>query len=174
MPTKKTTKKKEMNQESDATENFLQIFRVIVILCITASIGYFVYINIVSDQPNHPFKLGLDLAGGSHLVYEADVTKINPEDVGDLMNVLRDVIERRVNIFGVSEPIVQVERSSVVSKERVERLVVELPGVTDVSVAVEEIAVASQVLGECGHCRQPTRPDLPRDAVRSGSGSDAQ
>jgi protein-export membrane protein SecD len=55
------------------------------------------------------------------------------------MNVLRDVIERRINIFGVSEPIVQIEQSSFVTDEPIERLVVELPGVTDVADAVREI-----------------------------------
>src|SRR5690606_38542660 len=60
-------------------------------------------------------------------------------EIPELMNVLRDVIERRVNIFGVSEPIVQVESSSFVTDEPSHRLVVELPGVTDVSQAIEEI-----------------------------------
>ena len=55
------------------------------------------------------------------------------------MSVLRDVIERRINVFGVSEPIVQVEQSSFVSDEVKQRLVVELPGVTDVNKAIEEI-----------------------------------
>ncbi|MDA8597107.1 protein translocase subunit SecD, partial [Candidatus Pacebacteria bacterium] len=50
-----------------------------------------------------------------------------------------DVIERRVNIFGVSEPIVQVEQSSFVTEEPIERLVVELPGVTDVTEAIRQI-----------------------------------
>ena len=55
------------------------------------------------------------------------------------MNVLRDVIEERINIFGVSEPVVYLESSSFVSNERSERLVVELPGVTDIEEAVAEI-----------------------------------
>jgi len=59
--------------------------------------------------------------------------------VPQLMSVLRDVIERRINIFGVSEPIIQVEHGSFVTDEPTERLVVELPGVTDVSEAIAEI-----------------------------------
>lgn len=121
------------------SETFIRRFHAISVLAIIAALGFFVYSNTVGENPAHPFKLGLDLAGGSHLVYEADVSKIAPEEVPDLMNVLRDVIERRVNIFGVSEPVVQVERSSFVSEEQVERLVVELPGVTDVTQAVAEI-----------------------------------
>jgi protein-export membrane protein SecD len=73
------------------------------------------------------------------LVYEADVTKVDPKEVPKLMGVLRELIEKRVNAFGVSEPIVQVESSSFVSDTKSERLVVELPGVTDVAAAIDQI-----------------------------------
>jgi len=52
------------------------------------------------------------------------------------MDALRDVIERRVNLFGVSEPIVQVEKGGRFAGVSEERLIVELPGVTDVAEAV--------------------------------------
>lgn len=117
----------------------VRIFYALVTLAISAAIAFFVYQNVFTEGTKYPFKLGLDLRGGSHLVYEADVTGINPTEVSELMNVLRLVIERRINIFGVSEPVVQVESSSLVSGERKERLVIELPGVTDVSQAVAEI-----------------------------------
>lgn len=86
-----------------------------------------------------PFHLGLDLSGGSHLVYEADVSGIAPGDVDDAMSSLREVIERRVNVFGVSEPVVQVEESSFSGETR-HRLIVELPGVTDLSEALSTIS----------------------------------
>lgn len=124
---------------ADSTDGILRAFRAVLVIIMAGLIGWFVYSNATTPEAKHPFKLGLDLAGGSHLVYEADVSKVQPEEVSDLMNVLRDVIERRVNIFGVSEPIVQIEESSFVTDEPVQRLVVELPGVTDVSAAVEEI-----------------------------------
>jgi len=117
----------------------IRLFYALVMVGLGLLIGYFVYQNIVTEDSKYPFKLGLDLAGGSHLVYEADVSSINPTEVSGLMNVLRDVIERRVNIFGVSEPVVQVEQSSFVSETQSNRLVVELPGVTDVATAIEEI-----------------------------------
>ncbi|MEX0918247.1 MAG: protein translocase subunit SecD [Candidatus Paceibacterota bacterium] len=119
--------------------SFIRVFYALVVLACGAAIAFFVFTNTTNENARFPFKLGLDLAGGSHLVYEADVSSIAPEEVSQLMNVLRDVIERRVNIFGVSEPIVQVEESSFVSENPSHRLVVELPGVTDVSAAVEEI-----------------------------------
>lgn len=123
-------------QESNVV---VRIFYAGLMLAIGAGIIFFVYSNVVNSETKYPFKLGLDLSGGSHLVYEADVSKIATDDVPELMNVLREVIERRVNVFGVSEPIVQVERSSIVSGERKERLVVELPGISDVEQAVQEI-----------------------------------
>src|SRR3990167_4749191 len=78
-----------------------------------------------------PFRLGLDLSGGSHLIYKADVSAVPSDQVDDLMNALRDVIERRVNTFGVSEPVVQVQGGSFVSGGE-EQLIVDLPGVTDI------------------------------------------
>ena len=129
----------EQKKDSASTDATIRAFYALVVLLMGALIGFFVYTNTINPEAKYPFKLGLDLAGGSHLVYKADVSEVDPADVNDLMNVLRDVIERRINVFGVSEPIVQVEQSSFVSEEQVERLVVELPGVTDVSQAIEEI-----------------------------------
>jgi protein-export membrane protein SecD len=124
---------------SPATAAFLRGFRAVVLLGLVAALGWVVWHNATAEDAKRPFKLGLDLAGGSHLVYEADVSGVDPAEVPGLMATLRDVIERRINIFGVSEPIVQVERSSFAADVPVERLVVELPGVTDVAEAVAEI-----------------------------------
>jgi len=61
-------------------------------------------------------------------------------DVDNAMQSLRDVIERRVNIFGVSEPLVQVEQGGLSAQAGGEqRLIVELPGVTDVDEAVKQL-----------------------------------
>lgn len=128
-----------MSEKNSNTDTFLRFFRAGIVVLIISGIGWFVYQNATAENPTHPFKLGLDLAGGSHLVYEADVTKVDPAEVPELMGVLREVVEKRVNAFGVSEPVVQVERSSFVSEKQVERLVIELPGVTDVKQAIEEI-----------------------------------
>ncbi len=88
---------------------------------------------------NHPFRLGLDLSGGSHLIYKADISAVPAGQVGDSMNALRDVIERRINLFGVSEPVVQVQHGGFVSGATGEQLIVDLPGVTDVKQAIEMI-----------------------------------
>ena len=87
---------------------------------------------------DHPFRLGLDLSGGTHLIYKADVSQVPAGQVSDSMSALRDVIERRINLFGVSEPVVQVENSSFVSGGG-EQLIVDLPGVTDVTQAIAMI-----------------------------------
>ena len=87
---------------------------------------------------NHPFRLGLDLSGGSHLTYKADVSSVEAGQVDDSMAALRDVIERRVNLFGVSEPVVQVQGGSFISGGE-NKLIVDLPGVTDVDQAIEMI-----------------------------------
>src|SRR3989338_2258857 len=124
---------------SPRTAAFIRIFKAVMLIGILGYLAFFVYQNATNDNAQHPFKLGLDLAGGAHLVYEADVTGVSSLEVKELMSVLRDVIERRVNIFGVSEPVVYVESSSFVTDVQRERLVVELPGVTDVAAAVAEI-----------------------------------
>lgn len=120
-------------------QHSILIFRAVATLAIVAFLGFTVWQNATKPDADRPFKLGLDLAGGSHLVYVADTSGVDQQEVPELMNVLKEVIERRVNIFGVSEPIVQVERSSFVAAEQSERLVVELPGVTDVREAIAEI-----------------------------------
>ncbi|MFH1461271.1 MAG: protein translocase subunit SecD [Patescibacteria group bacterium] len=81
-----------------------------------------------------PFKLGLDLQGGTHLVYQADLSNIAPEDYLDSMQGVRDVIERRVNLFGVAEPVVQINESG-----DNYRLIVELAGVKDIHQAIQMI-----------------------------------
>ncbi len=95
-------------------------------------------LTVPSEQllRNFPFRLGLDLSSGVRLTYVADTSNIAPTEVNDSLNVLRDVIERRVNAFGVSEPVVQIE-SSYLSKEN--KLLVELPGLTDVNQALQLI-----------------------------------
>jgi protein-export membrane protein SecD len=79
--------------------------------------------------PEKPYVLGLDLQGGVTLTYQADLSTV--ADKGTAMSGLRDVIERRVNMFGVSEPVIQIQGQ--------DRLMVELPGVTNVQQAIAMI-----------------------------------
>ncbi|MBI2591634.1 MAG: protein translocase subunit SecD, partial [Candidatus Brennerbacteria bacterium] len=81
-----------------------------------------------------PWRLGLDLVGGSYLVYEVNLNEVQPGDHDSVVNGLRDVIERRVNLFGISEPQVFISRSG-----DNYRLVVELAGIKDVNQAIKQI-----------------------------------
>lgn len=82
-----------------------------------------------------PYSLGLDLQGGAHLVYSADVSTIATADRADAMESVRDVIERRVNAFGVSEPLVQVNKSATGEY----RIIAELAGIKDIKEAIKTI-----------------------------------
>lgn len=116
----------------------------IAIIVLAFLVGNFAYPNFFNksvDSLNKKFGwtlphfweksyvLGLDLQGGVNLVYQADLSQTN--DKTGAMQGLRDVIERRVNMFGVSEPVVQIQGS--------DKLVVELPGVKDVKQAIDMI-----------------------------------
>src|SRR3990167_11401523 len=82
----------------------------LLLVVVIAFIGYFVYASQTGSHfSKYAFKLGLDLNGGTELIYRADTSKVKSGDIGGAMESLRDVIERRINIFGVSEPIVAVE-----------------------------------------------------------------
>lgn len=84
--------------------------------------------------PETGFHLGLDLQGGSHLEYEADMSQVPSADQANALAGVRDVIERRVNAFGVSEPLVQTSSSGGHS-----RVIVELAGIKDVNKAIQQI-----------------------------------
>lgn len=109
----------------------------LTIIALGAGLGWFVY----SSQFNgtRPFKLGLDLSGGTQLIYRAKTDAIEAAQVRDSMDSLRDTIERRVNLFGVGEPIVQTDRGGTFAGSTEERLIVELPGITDTDKAIAMI-----------------------------------
>ncbi len=86
----------------------------------------------INPLPVKPFQLGLDLQGGAHLVYSADLKDVTTADRPEAMERLRDRIERRVNTLGVSEPRIQVSGR--------DRLVVEMAGV--------DVAAANKRIGE--------------------------
>lgn len=121
------------------------VFIIIVILTLIASlIDGGQYYNKAVDKiglplphvKEIPFRLGLDLLGGTQLVYQADVSAV-PDymEKSDVVNGARDVIERRVNIFGVSEPNIQVNKIS----DGNYRVIVELAGVKDINEAIKMI-----------------------------------
>ncbi len=117
---------------------FKRRFWAIILILIAAFIGYFVYSTNHADS-GKKFKLGLDLNGGIELVYKADTTGIAASDVPAKMNSLKDLIDKRVNMFGVSEPVIQVESVGIIGGEKYEQLIVDLPGQTNIDAAKAQV-----------------------------------
>lgn len=80
------------------------------------------------------FRRGLDLEGGTSVTLRADMKDIPAAQRDNALDSAKNVIERRVNLYGVAEPIVQTAKTA--SDYRV---IVEIPGVTDVNEAVKLI-----------------------------------
>jgi len=85
-------------------------------------------------------KFGLDLAGGASLLFDIDTSTVKKEDISSALESLKSNIERRINLFGVSETNVQI-----VKQENEYRLKIELPGVEDVSSAIKLIGTTAQL-----------------------------
>lgn len=85
-------------------------------------------------------RYGLDLSGGTHLVLEADMKDVNPADRKDAFDSARNVIERRVNLYGLTEPIVQQAKMG-----DSYRIIVELAGVTNISQAIDLVGKTAQL-----------------------------
>ncbi len=113
-------------------------FRVFAIIGLVAGLllAYFVWTTEVNPTSSYRFKLGLDLAGGTELVYKADMSQTPASERADALSALQGVIERRVNLFGVAEPLVQTEQASTLSGTTDDRLIVALPGVANIKAAV--------------------------------------
>jgi len=121
--------------------DYKKILIIISIFIATIFLAVFVYPDGLKERGiklpsffNRPFSLGLDVSGGTLLLYEADLNNIEPSDYASAMNGLRDVIERRINYSGVKEPRVQINKSG-----EKWRLIVELAGIKDVQEAIKMI-----------------------------------
>ena len=105
-------------------------------------VGILTIFTVLTTIPNGPdwfgrqtkLHLGLDLQGGTYLIYQADTSKVAVTDKQSAVDGVKDVIEKRINVFGVSEPLIQT--SKVGDNYRV---IVELPGVTDTAKAIKMI-----------------------------------
>jgi len=137
-----------------------------IIIIIGAFLGFLVFRGVQPGHTDivarHPFRLGLDLSGGSALLYKADVSKLSAGQVNDSMDALRDVIERRINAFGVSEPVIQVQ-TGLVNGSRENRLSVELPGITNLDEAI-------QTIGQTPFLEFRVQSDEPQKAIINNDG----
>ncbi len=91
-----------------------------------------------ADFHRQGFRLGLDLQGGTHLVLRADTSKVPfGTDVNQAVDGVTRVIEKRVNTYGVAEPIIQRRGN--------DRIIVELPGVRNIEEAKNLIGKTAQM-----------------------------
>lgn len=114
------------NWERRFIEIFFIVFLFIIIFVFSQFISKFIYLP---DFLNLNYKLGLDIAGGSILTYESNLSQV--EDKKETMEMLKDVIERRINFFGINEP--KVTYSII---DQIGRVYVELPGIKDPKEAI--------------------------------------
>lgn len=87
-----------------------------------------VFDYVSNGTPVHkefPFRKGLDLEGGTSITLQADMSHIAASERNNALEGAKTVLERRVNLYGVSEPVIQT-----VTGNNDYRLVVDLPGVS--------------------------------------------
>lgn len=105
----------------------------ILIIFVTVAAAFFIIPSLWGNSAL-PWRLGLDLIGGTQLTYEVDLSAVSAVDRDELMSGLRDVMEKRINYFGVSEPQVITAKSG-----DSYRLVVELAGIKNATSAIKQI-----------------------------------
>ena len=105
-------------------------------------------------QRDLEIKRGIDLAGGTHLVFQADMKDVSADNRQTAIEAARNNIEKRVNLFGVTEPVIQTAK---VGEDY--RLVVELAGIKDINQAIDLI----------GQTAQLDFRELPKDATQAAT-----
>ena len=100
-------------------------------------------------------KLGLDLRGGMHVVLEVDKSQLNSDEAADAVDRAKEILRNRVDAFGVNEPLIQ--------KQGEDRIIVELPGITDVDRAQD--LIGRTALLEFKLAESPTQAQLLVDRI---------
>ena len=112
---------------------------VYLLIFILALFGFALWSIVPLDRDvfgREGLRLGLDLAGGSYLVYQADVSDIEPEYRDEVMEGVKGVIERRINALGITEPIIQLQK-----QEGEYNIAIQLPGIADIEKAKEMVGL---------------------------------
>ena len=110
-----------------------------VLVFILALFGFCLWSVVPLDRNvfgREGLKLGLDLAGGSYLVYQADASNVTPGAEDEIMNGVKGVIEKRINALGVTEPVVEVQK-----QEGKYSIAIQLPGIADVEKAKKMVGL---------------------------------
>jgi len=110
-----------------------------VLVFILALFGFCLWSVVPLDRNvfgREGLKLGLDLAGGSYLVYQADASNVTPGTEDEIMNGVKGVIEKRINALGVTEPVVEVQK-----QEGKYSIAIQLPGIADIEKAKKMVGL---------------------------------
>lgn len=102
-------------------------------------------------------KKGIDLAGGAHLVFQAEMKDVPQDRRNEAIEAARNNIEKRINLFGISEPLIQTSKIG-----ENYRLIVEMPGAKDINQAIDLI----------GQTAQLDFRELPKEATQASNITD--
>ena len=119
-------------------KNWWQLVFIIIIVALCGAIIYPKGINIKNRDK---FQLGLDLKGGVQLTYALDTSKVSDRPIADIETGVHEVINRRINALGVTEP--TIHTTEINGKASI---IIELPGVTDVENAKKMIGQTAQLV----------------------------
>jgi preprotein translocase subunit SecD len=110
-----------------------------LLIFILALLGFALWSIVPLDKDvfgREGLRLGLDLAGGSYMVYQANVSDIEPGTEDEIMDGVKDVIERRINALGITESTVQIQK-----QEGEYNIVIQIPGIADIEKAKEMVGL---------------------------------
>jgi len=113
--------------------------KVYLLIFILALVGFALWSVVPLDRNvfgREGLRLGLDLKGGTYLVYQADVSDIEPGNRDEIMDGVRGVIERRINALGITESTVQVQQHA-----EEYNIVIQIPGIADIEKAKEMVGL---------------------------------
>jgi preprotein translocase subunit SecD len=112
---------------------------VYLLIFILALLGFALWSIVPLDKDvfgREGLRLGLDLAGGSYLVYQANVSDIESGNRDEIMDGVKGVIERRINALGITESTVQIQK-----QEGEYNIVIQIPGIADIEKAKEMVGL---------------------------------
>jgi len=117
--------------------NLITLFLILAVtgLCLTSLVINDFKVPVIGERDG--MRLGLDLKGGTHLVYEVDLSNIGDEDPDAVIEGVMNIIERRVDAYGVAEPVIQ--------RQGAYRISVQLPGIRDMEAAVKLVGQTAQL-----------------------------
>ncbi len=95
----------------------------LVFIIILALFAFAICALIYPMLGREQIRLGLDLQGGIHMVYQADLSSVEPGKETEAIDGAIAVIEKRIDVLGVTEPVIQ--------RQGEDRLLVELPGISE-------------------------------------------